>query len=176
MNQLDWDGAMVNKVACDICLSLYMNDGRCPSISINAPTYPNISRQDNATPPPPLPTHKPNPSQPLLLLLLPRFGRLLPPLNHTLGAHTAKHQADTHPLHRAQPVPKPQHAEHHGEHLARHGDGDEKQAGEMAEGVIYEDLAYGSASCEAEDVLANGWVLPDESEGGGELVCGGGGD
>lgn len=46
----------------------------------------------------------------------------------------------------------------------------------MAKGVIDENLSYGSTSREAQDVFAYGWVLLDESEGGGELVCGGRGD
>ena len=41
----------------------------------------------------------------------------------------------------------------------------------MAEGIIDEDLPHGAAGGEGEDVLSDGWVGANESQGGGELVC-----
>ena len=126
-------------------------------------------------------TKKPTPSEynsqtfPFSFRLRSLLCCLLPPLNDALGPDAAKYEADAEPLHAAQPVAEPDDAEDHRQHFPRDGDGDEEQAGKMAERVVDEDLADGAAGGEAEDGVADRWVAADEGEGGGELVGGGGG-
>lgn len=67
---------------------------------------------------------------------------------------------------------EPEHAQDHGEHFARDGNGDQQQAREVAECVVDEDLADGAAGGEAEDGIAHGRVAADEGRGGEEFVRG----
>lgn len=68
----------------------------------------------------------------LLLLLL---GHLLLPGDGGLDADAAKDEADAEPLHVREAVAEGDDGEDHGEHLARHRDGDEEDGGEGGEGV-----------------------------------------
>lgn len=71
---------------------------------------------------------------------------------------------------------EPEYAQHHREHLPGHGDGDEEQAGELAQSVVDEDLADGATGGEAEDRGADRRVAPDEGRCGEEFVGVAGGE
>lgn len=69
---------------------------------------------------------------------------------------------------------KPEHAQEHGQHLARDGDSDQEQGREPGERVEDEQLADGAACCETEDILERLGVARKERNGGRELRLGGG--
>lgn len=67
-------------------------------------------------------------------------------------------------------MPEPQHAQEHGQHLARHCHGDQEQGGEALERGINEQLTKGTARAECEHVLKDRGVAGEEGHGLAEFM------
>lgn len=65
---------------------------------------------------------------------------------------------------------KPDHTQDHGQHFSCHGDSHQQERRKALEGGIDEELAYGAAGGEAQNVVEDGGMTRKEGNCGGEFV------